>query len=160
MNERAQPSPQAQASDPRASAWVSANAGSGKTTVLVRRVIRLLLDGVPPGRILCLTYTKAAAAHMANKVLERLSASIQDQMLNTDRPIGLLWKEERLETFREIVRQGVETCTEIAHYFDVPASAPFVSRTYLIHHGGRPMGMITERWPLSSFREPMPRLIA
>jgi len=90
-------------------------------------------------------------------VLERLSASIQDQMLNTDRPIGLLWKEERLETFREIVRQGVETCTEIAHYFDVPASAPFVSRTYLIHHGGRPMGMITERWPLSSFREPMPR---
>ena len=52
------------ASDPRVSAWVSANAGSGKTHVLTQRVIRLLLNGVPPARILCLTFTKAAAANM------------------------------------------------------------------------------------------------
>ena len=86
-------------------------------------------------------------------VLDRLSKSIQEAMLNTDRPIGLLWKEARLETFREIVRQSVEPCEAIAHHFDVPVSAPFVSRTYLIHHGGTPMGMITEKWPLSHFRE-------
>ncbi|MFG1416783.1 double-strand break repair helicase AddA [Xanthobacter sp. V0B-10] len=60
---------QSLASDPAHSAWVSANAGSGKTHVLARRVIRLLLDGVAPARILCLTYTKAAAANMSNRVL-------------------------------------------------------------------------------------------
>ncbi len=86
-------------------------------------------------------------------VLDRLSMSIQQQMLDTDRPVGLLWKEERLETFREIVRQAVEPSEAIAQHFDMPASAPFVSRTYLIHHGGRPLGMITEKWPLSHFRD-------
>ncbi len=63
---------QAEASDPRASAWVSANAGSGKTFVLAQRVVRLLLAGAEPGRILCLTFTKAAAAEMAARVFERL----------------------------------------------------------------------------------------
>jgi chorismate-pyruvate lyase len=86
-------------------------------------------------------------------VLERLSTSIHQQMLDTDRPIGLLWKEERLESYREIVRQAVEPCEAIAHHFDVTASAPFVTRTYLIHHGGKPLGMITEKWPLSHFRD-------
>src|SRR5262245_21834869 len=60
------------ASDPATSAWVSANAGSGKTHVLAQRVIRLLLDGVDPGRILCITFTKAAAANMANRVFDEL----------------------------------------------------------------------------------------
>ncbi|HEY7243735.1 MAG TPA: double-strand break repair helicase AddA [Xanthobacteraceae bacterium] len=61
-----------QASDPAASAWVAANAGSGKTHVLAQRVIRLLLDGVDPARILCITFTKAAAANMANRVFDEL----------------------------------------------------------------------------------------
>ncbi|HZA02016.1 MAG TPA: UvrD-helicase domain-containing protein, partial [Hyphomicrobiaceae bacterium] len=52
---------QAAASDPAASAWVSANAGAGKTHVLKTRVLKLLLDGTPPERLLCLTYTRAAA---------------------------------------------------------------------------------------------------
>ena len=60
------------ASDPFLSAWVAANAGSGKTHVLAQRVIRLLLGGTPPEKILCLTYTKAAAANMANRVFETL----------------------------------------------------------------------------------------
>ncbi|CAM5772889.1 double-strand break repair helicase AddA [Bosea minatitlanensis] len=64
---------QALAADPGLSAWVSANAGSGKTHVLVNRVLRLLLDGVPPGRMLCITYTKAAAANMANRIFKALS---------------------------------------------------------------------------------------
>ena len=63
---------QRRASDPRASAWVSANAGAGKTKVHTDRVVRLLLSGSPPGRILCLTFTKAAAANMAIRVFERL----------------------------------------------------------------------------------------
>ncbi len=56
------------ATDPGVSAWVSANAGSGKTYVLARRVVRLLLSGADPGAILCLTFTKAAAAEMASRV--------------------------------------------------------------------------------------------
>lgn len=61
------------ASDPKLSAWVSANAGSGKTHVLTQRVVRLLLDDVPPARILCLTFTKAAAANMSIRVFEKLA---------------------------------------------------------------------------------------
>jgi ATP-dependent helicase/nuclease subunit A len=67
---------QGKASDPKMSVWVSANAGSGKTHVLSERVIRLLLNDVEPSCIICLTYTKAAAAVMANRVFERLSAWI------------------------------------------------------------------------------------
>ena len=64
---------QLEASDPAATAWVNANAGSGKTHVLVDRVIRLMLSGTDPSRIMCLTFTKAAAAEMANRLFERLS---------------------------------------------------------------------------------------
>lgn len=63
---------QAKASDPATSAFVAANAGAGKTHVLVNRVIRLLLDGVSPEKILCITFTKAAAANMAQRVFETL----------------------------------------------------------------------------------------
>jgi ATP-dependent helicase/nuclease subunit A len=62
------------ASDPAVSAWVSANAGAGKTHVLAQRVIRLLLDGNDPGAILCITFTKAAAANMAKRVYDTLAA--------------------------------------------------------------------------------------
>jgi len=60
------------AANPAVSAWVTASAGTGKTHVLVDRILRLLLTGTPPSRILCLTFTKAAAAEMAN----RLSATL------------------------------------------------------------------------------------
>ncbi|MCA3380314.1 MAG: double-strand break repair helicase AddA [Roseomonas sp.] len=60
------------AADPTASAWVEASAGSGKTKLLTDRLLRLLLAGVPPGRILCLTFTKAAAAEMATRLALRL----------------------------------------------------------------------------------------
>lgn len=63
---------QADASAPERSAWVSANAGSGKTHVLATRVIRLLLAGADPAKLLCLTFTKAAAAEMAIRVFDRL----------------------------------------------------------------------------------------
>jgi ATP-dependent helicase/nuclease subunit A len=74
---------QALASNPRNSAWVSANAGSGKTHVLTQRVLRLLLDGTPPAQILCLAYTKAAAANMADRVFTKLAqwTSLDDKAL-------------------------------------------------------------------------------
>ena len=67
---------QSRASDPRVSAWVSASAGSGKTRVLVDRVVRLMLAGTPPERILCLTFTRAAAAEMSNRLFQTLSTWI------------------------------------------------------------------------------------
>ncbi len=71
---------QLRASTPATSAWVSANAGSGKTHVLAQRVIRLLLAGIAPSRILCLTFTKAAAANMSIRVFKDLASwtSLQD----------------------------------------------------------------------------------
>src|SRR5437667_7564860 len=75
---------QVEASDPTVSAWVAANAGSGKTFVLAQRVIRLMLAGIEPAKILCLTFTKAAAANMANKVFETLASwtALDDEALS------------------------------------------------------------------------------
>ncbi|MCE9522704.1 MAG: double-strand break repair helicase AddA [Alphaproteobacteria bacterium] len=60
------------ATDPSYSAWVAANAGSGKTHVLVDRIARLLLSGSAPDRLLCLTFTRAAAAEMSTRLFKRL----------------------------------------------------------------------------------------
>ncbi|MGB1025732.1 MAG: UvrD-helicase domain-containing protein, partial [Rhodospirillaceae bacterium] len=73
-NPLADPSvPQRKAADPDRSVWVAASAGTGKTKVLTDRVLRLLLDGAAPERMLCLTFTKAAAAEMTNRVAKVLA---------------------------------------------------------------------------------------
>jgi ATP-dependent helicase/nuclease subunit A len=74
------------AADPAVSAWVGANAGSGKTRVLTQRVARLLLENVKPERILCLTYTKAAAAEMQTRLFEMLGgwAMARDDWLGAE----------------------------------------------------------------------------
>ncbi len=68
---------QAAASDPQAHVWLSASAGTGKTQVLAARVFRLLLGGTQPGAILCLTFTKAGAAEMAQRINNRLAAWVR-----------------------------------------------------------------------------------
>ena len=65
-------SAQIDAANPLESTWLSANAGSGKTRVLTIRVARLLLGGTDPRNILCLTYTKAAAGEMQNRLFDTL----------------------------------------------------------------------------------------
>ncbi len=77
---------QALASDPTVHAALSASAGTGKTQVLTARVLRLLLQGAPPESILCLTFTRAAAAEMANRIGNRLAAwvRLKDIELATD----------------------------------------------------------------------------
>jgi ATP-dependent helicase/nuclease subunit A len=65
---------QRRAADPASSVWVAASAGTGKTKVLTDRVLALLLAGTPPERLLCLTFTKAAASEMANRIAARLAA--------------------------------------------------------------------------------------
>lgn len=62
------------ATDPLASAWVGANAGAGKTYILVSRLVRLMLDGVAPEKLLCLTYTRSAAAEMQERLFALLGS--------------------------------------------------------------------------------------
>lgn len=75
---------QRSATSPASSAWVAASAGSGKTKVLTDRVLRLLLDGTAPQHILCLTFTKAAAAEMSVRIAKQLEkwASQSEKELN------------------------------------------------------------------------------
>ncbi|MBV9528112.1 double-strand break repair helicase AddA [Sphingomonas sp.] len=68
---------QASAVDPAINASLSASAGTGKTQVLTGRVLRLLLSGVAPETILCVTFTKAGAAEMANRIGDRLAAWVR-----------------------------------------------------------------------------------
>lgn len=77
---------QFQASDPAYSVWVAASAGTGKTTVLTSRVLRLLLSGTNPGKILCLTYTNAGAAEMECRIKAKLCrwVTLSDSELNTE----------------------------------------------------------------------------
>src|SRR6202163_1540986 len=82
---------QIEASDPSVSAFVSANAGAGKTHVLAQRVIRLLLAGVAPPKILCITFTKAAGANIAARVFDTLAQwiALDDDALDQEmRHIG------------------------------------------------------------------------
>src|SRR3990170_2492026 len=103
---------QARASDPAVSSWVSANAGTGKTEVLVRRVLRLLLAGSEPQRVLCLTYTKMAAAEMQNRLLSELAswATLSDEELRA-RLLSLLGRaadSAEMQAARRLFAQTLE----------------------------------------------------
>lgn len=129
---------QKSASDPRNSVWVSANAGAGKTHVLSQRVVRLLLGGVDPSRILCLTYTRAAAANMSNRVFGILSrwAMLPDGELAKE--IGALEDGEpdadALARARKLFTRALETpgglkvqtihafCESVLHQFPLEAN--------------------------------------
>ena len=131
---------QASASNPAASAFVSANAGSGKTHVLVQRVIRLLLTGVAPEKILCITFTKAAAANMAERVFTTLGhwVTLDDAALDAAiRDAGVPNPDARLrKVARELFAQALETpgglkvqtihalCTRLLQQFPFEANVP------------------------------------
>lgn len=105
---------QIMAAQPDMSTWLSANAGSGKTKVLTDRVARLLLDGTPPQHILCLTYTKAAAAEMQNRLFARLGgwAMLPDAELIGELTIlapGKVLDAETLRHARTLFARAVET---------------------------------------------------
>lgn len=103
---------QMRAADPDASAWVAANAGSGKTRVLIDRVARLLLREVNPQHILCLTYTKAAATEMQNRLFQRLGKwamedddRLQAELLALGEPAGTA----NLTRARQLFARAIET---------------------------------------------------
>jgi ATP-dependent helicase/nuclease subunit A len=102
--------PQVNASDPLATVFVTANAGSGKTSTLVKRVARLLLHGAMPETILCVTYTKAAAAEMQRRLFEELGGwavladrALADKLADLDEPPG------DLSSARALFARALET---------------------------------------------------
>ena len=104
---------QSQAADPMASVWVSANAGTGKTHVLTQRVLRLLLTGTAPERILCLTYTKAAAAEMSKRVFDTLAGWVgfdEPKLKETlEKLLGTKPATNELQLARTLFTRAIET---------------------------------------------------
>ncbi len=104
---------QARAADPSVSAWVSANAGTGKTHVLTTRVLRLLVAGTLPERLLCLTYTKAAAAEMSSRVFAQLAGWVtaEDDALRDAlaKLLGRAPMPDELERSRDLFTRAIET---------------------------------------------------
>lgn len=127
---------QHEASDPGVSAWASANAGSGKTHVLTQRVIKLLLRGEDPAKILCITFTKAAAATMATRVFNTLATwtALDDAALDSAiRNIGAAPDALTRKRARQLFARALETpgglkvqtihafCTRLLHQFPFEA---------------------------------------
>ncbi len=147
MSERkASPNPdivtnQRRAGAPGASVWVEANAGAGKTHVLTERVLRLLLSGVAPENLLCLTYTKAAAAEMRRRVADRLGAwavmeegELRDALTaleDTPPDAGTLHRARTLFGHALETPGGLKIntihafCESVLHRFPLEAGVPF-----------------------------------
>lgn len=136
---------QSNAADPKTSAFVSANAGTGKTYILVNRVLRLLLRGNEPHRILCLTFTKAAAAEMANRLFETLAkwVTMTDEELrdinnneSLAKVLGTDPSKEEMELARRLFAKSIETpggmkvqtihgfCEKLLQRFPLEAQVP------------------------------------
>ena len=128
------------AADPRHSAWVAANAGAGKTYTLANRVTRLLLAETPPGKILCLTYTKAAAAEMQGRLFKQLgewSMLADDDLAANIAKIGAEpGGAEQLREARRLFAKALETpgglkiltihafCQDVLSRFPLEAGVP------------------------------------
>jgi ATP-dependent helicase/nuclease subunit A len=129
---------QVSAANPDVAAFVSASAGSGKTYVLAQRVINLLLRGVDPAKILCITFTKAAAANMANEVFKRLAdwTTLDDDALDAKirRSTGEKSDAGKRARARRLFASALETpgglkaqtihafCTRLLHQFPFEAN--------------------------------------
>jgi len=129
--------------------------------ISVQKLEHALVKGAPPSlgvsaqepvlsrRILLRGATRPYMYAHSWLVPSRMPPGMQETILQTDTPIGQLWKAARLETFREIIDFRREQDSEIAALFGV--DDPLLSRTYLISAAGAPMGLIVEKFPATYF---------
>ncbi|MEO1100539.1 MAG: double-strand break repair helicase AddA [Pseudomonadota bacterium] len=134
---------QADAANPAQSAWVAANAGSGKTKVLIDRVARLLLNGAAPDSILCVTYTKAAANEMLDRLYQRLGAwstmetgTLGGQLRALEGDADKIYSDDELRQARALFARALETpgglrietihafCARVLRRFPLEAGVP------------------------------------
>lgn len=106
---------------------------------------RVLLRGAQSHRPLL--YAEAVVA------LGRVQAAFLDGLITTDKPIGTLLAQARTETFRQILSVAREPAGGRGEHFGLDAGAEMISRTYRIVRAGRPMILITEKFPSDSFRD-------
>jgi chorismate-pyruvate lyase len=129
--------------------------------ISVRKLEHALVTGAPPAlgvsatepvlsrRILLMGAARPYMYAHSWLVPSRMPRGMQEAILQTDTPIGQLWKAARLETFREIIDFRRERDSEVAALFGVDSA--LLSRTYLISAGGAPLGLITEQFPVTYF---------
>lgn len=124
----------------------TANGGDADLLVADDEVLRrrVLLRGTRTHR--CLLYAEAVV------VLHRVDPVVLDGLIQTDKPVGVLLKEARTETFREILHIDREPAAATAEHFGIDATAELICRTYRIMAGRRPIILITEKFPTEFFR--------
>ncbi len=85
-------------------------------------------------------------------VIERLDEEFKNELLKSQTPIGHLWSQFRLETFKEIIEAGKESANELSSYFiDTEPKDQLLFRTYRVFSNRKPIMMITEKFPKSYF---------
>ncbi|MEH2405206.1 chorismate--pyruvate lyase family protein [Nostoc sp.] len=92
-------------------------------------------------------------------VPERLDNRFKSRLIESQEPIGRLWLEHKLETFKEIIDSGVETSEELFNYFNIAREDKMLSRTYRVFSNQQPIMMITEKFPESYFIKDNERFI-
>jgi ATP-dependent helicase/nuclease subunit A len=136
---------QLRASNPADHAALSASAGTGKTHVLTARVLRLLLSGVDPSSILCLTFTKAGAAEMAERIHERLAYWVRLKDADLGRELMALGESpgpEMRETARTLFARVLDAAggglrIQTIHAFAQSLLAAFPAEAGLVPASGR-----------------------
>ena len=111
---------QIKASDPELSTWVSASAGTGKTKILTDRVLRLLLQGIPFNKILCLTFTNNAANEMQERIISHLEqwshSTVQNLSISLANILGRKASKDEIITASSLFKSYLKTQDQINIY--------------------------------------------
>lgn len=92
-------------------------------------------------------------------VPERLDSRFKSRLIESQEPIGRLFLEHKIETFKEIIDSTIETSEELFHYFNIAREDKMLSRTYRVFSNRQPIMMITEKFPENYFIKNNKRLI-
>ncbi|MEH2128693.1 chorismate--pyruvate lyase family protein [Nostoc sp.] len=84
-------------------------------------------------------------------VPDRLDNRLKSRLIESQEPIGRLWLEHKLETFKEIIDSAIETSNDLSNYFNIAREDQMLSRTYRVFSNKKPIIMITEKFPESYF---------
>lgn len=119
----------------------------------VQRILQTADNNALLKRIILLCGSKSYIYAESHFVMERLPADMRLKLETTNIPIGLLWREAKLETHREIIEYRRERNTDVAAHLGIEPQSELLSRTYMLYTNGKPMGVITEKFPAGYFAE-------